>query len=206
MRAGAPAPSPSSSAPGTPDPAAAVSAPRWETVGRPGYLGSRRDTVHAEWDARFGGGNWRLAWDVAGHPFTRVQMTMLYEDAYLAHLAAHPALLDRLCAEARDVFDDAPSNVASGFDYSRQETAQTHVQDIAIRRVVSRLGRVFTGPDLIQIRDADGDHPLSVALSPGRVPFHRPDLLLRPELTGWWSPGSVESFYQSNKLLQVRRP
>jgi hypothetical protein len=89
-------------------------------------------------------------------------------------------------------------------DYTVQETGRTHVQDIAIRRVVARLGRQFEGDQLIQIRDALGDHPLSMALSPGQVPFHRPDVILLPEIEGWWLPGSVESFYQSNKLLQRR--
>ena len=44
---------------------------------------------------------------------------------------------------------------------------------------------------------------LSWSKSPGRVPFHMPGVLLDPELEGWWQPGSVESFYQSNKVLQV---
>jgi hypothetical protein len=42
-------------------------------------------------------------------------------------------------------------------------------------------------------------------LSPGRVPFHRPDLIEKPELNGWWEKSSVESFYQSNRLLQKRK-
>jgi hypothetical protein len=181
-----------------------VSGGAWRTAGRPGHFGSRRDALHAGYDARYGPGGWRLAWDVAGHPFDRERMTLLYEDAYHEHLRAHGDLLDELCREACDVYDDAPSNMASGLDYTRQETASTHVQDIALRRVVARLGRVFTGPAPVQIRHGAGGHPLSEALDPGRVPFHRPEWLLTPELEGWWLPGSVESFYQSNKLLQVR--
>lgn len=177
-------------------------ASHWETVERPGYFGSKREAKHAEYDQRFGVGNWRLAWDVNGQPFTREQMNMLYEDSYFEFLLAHPEVLDELVSVACDVYDDAPTNVESGLDYTCQETERTHVQDIAIRRAVSRLGRVFEGSELLQIRDNLGTHPLSMTLSPGRIPFHRKDLLLQPELEGWWEPGSVESFYQSNKVLQ----
>jgi len=31
------------------------------------------------------------------------------------------------------------------------------------------------------------------------------ELIKKPELTGWWKPGSIESFYQSNKILQVKK-
>lgn len=182
-----------------------LDADRYRLAGRPGYLGSRRDAQHAAWDAEHGPDGWRLAWTVNGHWFSREQMTMLYEDAYHAFLVAHPAVLDELTAAARDVYDDALTNVASGLDYGAQETSRTHVQDIAIRRAVSRLGRVFAGSQLIQIRDNLGDHPLSMTLSPGQVPFHLPELLHRPELGGWWLPGSVESFYQSNKVLLIAR-
>ena len=178
---------------------------RWMTIGRPGYFGSKREARHAELDAEHGAGNWRLAWIINGHAVSREQMTMLYEDAYYEFMSAKAHITERLLSEASDVYDDAPSNVLAGFDYSVQETNRTHVQDVAIRRVVARLGRAFSGAELIQIRDNLGTHPLSMVLSPGQVPFHRPEWLMEPELEGWWLPGSVESFYQSNKVLQVRR-
>jgi len=174
----------------------------WITVERPGYFGSHRQERHAEYNRLFGVKQWRLAWSVRGYPFSRAQMTMLYEDAYFAFLSQNEDVLEQLLAEASDVYDDATSNMKSGLNYGVQETERTHAQDIAIRRVVSRLGRVFDGPQPIQIRDALGEHSLSLTLSPGQVPFHLPDLLIQPELEGWWLPGSVESFYQSNKFLQ----
>jgi hypothetical protein len=177
---------------------------RWELVERPGYFGANRTKRHREYDERFGAGNWRLAWQVESEIFDRVEMTMLYEDAYFSYLSSHPRILDRLIREASDVFDDAPSNIGSELDYSRQETDRTHVQDIAIRRCVRRLGRHFAGLEPIQIRDVLGPHPLSKTLSPGRVPFHRLELLVNPQLKGWWRRNSVESFYQSNKILQRR--
>ena len=82
--------------------------------------------------------------------------------------------------------------------------AQVHIdiQDIAIRRCVLRRGVWFRGDKLIRIRQEKGDHQLSIILSPGRVPFHRADLIVKPEIEGWWEPGTIEAFYQSNRMLQ----
>lgn len=176
----------------------------WETVERPGYFGASRDRRHADYNEKYGPNGWRLAWDIAGEYHELLAAVALYEDAYYEHLKANPDQLEQLTAEALDVYDDQLSNVYSRYDYSRQETERTHLQDIAIRRSVLRLGRRFQGNTLIQIRDSLGEHPLSMSLSPGHVPFHLPDLIVQPELEGWWDPGSVESFYQSNKYLQRR--
>jgi hypothetical protein len=175
---------------------------QWVDIDRPGYFGAHREAILKEYDRVHGVGCWRLVWRVNNQSFSREQMQMLYEDSYFEFLRTHPQVLEQLLSEASDVYDDSLSNVASGFDYSLQETERTHVQDIAIRRAVSRLGRVFSGSAPLRIRDADGDHPLSLTLSPGRIPFHLPHLLIKPELQGWWLPTSVESFYQSNKVLQ----
>ena len=156
--------------------------------------------------ARYGKGNWRLVWDIGGNSVGRDGVVMLYEDAYYEFLRKNPDVLERLLRDASDVYDDAPSNVQSGFDYAKQETDRTHLQDISIRRCVLRLGRKFAGKSLVQIRDTQGSHPLSVTLSPGQVPFHMPALIKQPEATGWWKPGSTESFYQSNRILQVKKP
>lgn len=179
--------------------------PDWVDIDRPGYLGRHRDQRHAEWDAEYGEGNWHLAWQVGDIWVPWGAMCMLYEDAYYEYLKNHPDTLDRLCRDASDVYDDDPSNMDSGFDYSRQETDRTHVQDIAVRRCLIRHARWFQGTEPVQIRDSLGDHPLSVELSPGKVPFHKPDLLIRPEMQGWWDYGTVESFYQSNKYLRISR-
>lgn len=177
---------------------------KWLPVDRPGYLGKRRDGKYAEWDAKYGKGNWRLV-----HVFNESVLDFLgvcavYEDAYFEFLKSGLYVLRQLVSEASDVWDDAESNMESGLDYLKQETRRTHIQDIAIRRCLVRMGTKFWGDQPIRIRDKDGSHPLSLILSPGRVPFHHPEHISKPELEGWWLPGSVESFYQSNRFLQVR--
>ena len=178
----------------------------WRDFGRPGPLGKRRDEKCKEWDSMYGEDNWRLAWRV-GEIFVDFDGACeLYGDAYFEFLKSHSEVVQQLIRDASNVYDDNPSNIDSGFDYSKQETVRTHLQDIAIRCALKRLGVWFYGKKLIQIRHDIGKHPLSMALSPGKVPFHMPDIFDSPELEGWWDPGSVESFYQSFRVLQVKRP
>lgn len=177
---------------------------QWKMVGRPGYLGKERDERYAQWDRAYGVGVWRLVWKFGEVVTDFTGACAIYEDAYHCFLERNLRIRRRLIKEARDIYDDAPSNVDSCLDYTKQETARTHVQDIAIRRSLVRMGLRFQGSNLIQIRDKLGDHPLSLVLSPGRVPFHRCDLIEQPELQGWWRPASVEAFYQSNRYLQVK--
>ncbi|MFC1656649.1 hypothetical protein ACFL14_01630 [Patescibacteria group bacterium] len=174
-------------------------------VSRPGYLGKKRDAKYLEWDELYGKDSWRLVWNVRESSYCFLAMCALYEDAYYHYFENHPDVLQQLISEASGVYDDAQSNVFSGFDYTIQETNRTHIQDIAIRNAVVRFGEHFKGTELIQIRQEKGTHPLSITLSPGKVPFHRPEWIEIPKVPpSWWEPDSVEDFYQSNRWLAVR--
>ncbi|HOX30064.1 MAG TPA: hypothetical protein P5080_01355 [Candidatus Paceibacterota bacterium] len=177
----------------------------WITIATPGYLGAERDVRYKEWDEIYGEGNWRLVWVVNKTLVDFLGACALYEDAYYHFLKKNSAIVKKLVYDARDIYDDAPSNVESRFDYNHQETGRTHIQDIAIRRCMVRMGLWFMGNDLIQIRSSGKDEQvLGNILSPGNVPFHMPYLISEFELSGWWKPKSVESFYQSNRLFQIR--
>lgn len=173
-------------------------------IGRPGYIGKYRERRHKEWNEEYGKENWRLVWEVGETFVGFLGVCTLYEDAYYKFLQDNPDILEQLTTEAVNVYDDEPSNIESGFDYLKQETPRTHIQDIAIRRVLIRMGLCFQGKKLIRIRQEKGMHPLSVILSPGKVPFHRSNLIREPEIKGWWDSGTVESFYQSNRFLQAK--
>jgi hypothetical protein len=177
---------------------------KWLSVKRIGPLGGRRDSTFLHWDITYGPEKWRLAWLVNGIVTDYLGVCALYEDAYLKFFENNPDICNQLVEAASEVFDDNPSNVASSLNYLKQETDRTHVQDIAIRRCLVRMGLWFEGDELIQIRSTSDGHHLGKILSPGNVPFHRPDFIRQPELKGWWQPGSVESFYQSNRSLQIR--
>jgi hypothetical protein len=184
----------------------------WKLVDNtsPGYVGQLRNALWAERDAKYGKGNWQTIWLVRGNYLDYEEACGLYEDAYFEYFKKRPELLEFLLQAASDVYDDDPSNVASGFDYLKRGDVRTHIQDIAIRNCVKRCGREFRGNKLIQIRDRIGEHPLSLALSPGQVPFHKPELISDPDnleeiwSKAWWLPMSVEDFYQRAKRLVVR--
>jgi hypothetical protein len=184
----------------------------WKLVDNasPGYVGKRRNDLWAERDAQYGKGNWQTIWLVKGVYLEYEEACRLYEDAYFEYFKKRPELLEFLLEVASDVYDDDPSNVTSGLDYAKRGEVRTHIQDIAIRNCVKRFGREFRGNKLIQIRDRIGEHPLSLALSPGQVPFHKPELLSFPDnldeirSKAWWLPSSVEDFYQRAKRMVVR--
>lgn len=176
----------------------------WITVNRPGYLGKTRDEKFQQWNSTFGQNNWRLAWKYDGKDLSFINACFLYEQSYYYFFLYNRSILTELVTTASDVYDDHPSNVQSEINYLKQETVHTHIQDIAIRRSVFRHHQNFQGNELLQIRQEIGDHSLSVTLSPGKVPFHHPSRILKPQLIGWWDKNSVESFYQSNRVLQIK--
>lgn len=177
----------------------------WITVYRPGQFGKIKNFLYDTYFKWFGKEEvkWRLRWEWGEDLLPQEIAIQKYEDAYLYDSLKREELWLELINEASDVYDNSETNVESGFDYNKQETKATHLQDIAIRRVVRKRNWKFKGKKLIQIRSHDtywGDK-----LSPGRVKFHKPEKIKIPHLKGWWDENSVEDFYQSNKVLQIRK-
>ena len=167
-------------------------------LGRPGYAGSRGRKRRKRLDRLLGEDGWRSMHVWEGTLLDRAGATLLYEEAYYHHIARDPELqawLERFA----EVYDNDKSNLGSGCDYAVQEASSTHLQDIAIRRVMLRLGLRFKGyVGLLEVR---GKRSLGYRLNPGKVPFHQPGAILQPAIDGWWEPGSIEDFWQSNKVL-----
>jgi len=174
---------------------------RWISLCRPSYSGRRKLKRDIDRDSVFGQDLWRRAFIWGDRVIKYEDALQLYEDAYLSFLQSHPDVLQWLVKTASDVYDTSESNVLSGTDYGVQETAGTHLQDIAIRKCLVRLGKNFRGDHLVQVR---GKNSEGYILNPGNIRFHIPDRILKPEARGWWSAGSIESFWQSNKVLQVK--
>lgn len=174
----------------------------WKTIERPGNLGKERDTRYAMWDERYGKGNWRIMWVWNGRIITREFAYQLYEDGYYTDSFKREELWKELVSVAGEVYDIEPEDVQSGLDYLVQKAATTHLQDITIRRVVWRRGWHFQGDELVQIRGRKSYWGLK--LGPAKVPFHLPHLITEPHLKGWWDYNSIEDFYQSNRVLQVK--
>lgn len=172
-----------------------------EVDGLTGPTGKRREATHFWRDAVFGGGEWRQGWRYRSTILGRTEALQLYEDAYLAFLRTDGKTLDWICQTASEVYDNDVSNVESGLDYGVQEAEATHLQDIAVRRCLVRLGRQFEGRHLVQIRGHDSE---GFVLNPGQVPFHEPaEISSAGSKPTWWKPNSVEAFWQLNKILLV---
>lgn len=171
-------------------------------LGELGLFGRGKQAVFDRLDERFGTGNWAPRWYIDGKIEDKAGAIQHYEDGYFHFLQNKPDVLEWLVKTASDVYDNAESNVQSGLDYAVQETDATHLQDIAVRRVLQRLGRTFEGDHYVQIR---GHETEGFVLNPGQVPFHRPEIILpRSTERKWWNPDSVEALYQHNKALLVK--
>jgi hypothetical protein len=179
----------------------------WDTVEMPGYLGKKRDRVQEGWNRLYGEGNWRIAYQWGSLVVPKEMGLQLYEDGYYEFLKGQPSTLEWLIGTASDIYDTAPTNVQAGLDYYVQETPNNHIHDVAIRRAVLRLGKWFHGGRLIHVRSTDSE---GAVLSPGIVPFHLPEMIVKEDIKDyggkgiWWYPGTIEDFYQRNKVLQIR--
>ncbi len=165
------------------------------------YAGFKKDGIYRALDEKYGPSNWKAAHLLGSQVIDRQAAAELYGEAYFQHLQSHPKIADWLVRNAKEVYDYSPSNIDSGLDYSKQEGSATHLQDIAVRNALKRLGKEFKGTKLMQIRGHESD---GYCLNPGVIPFHDPKAILNMEQRGWWKPGSVEDFYQKNKALLVR--
>ncbi len=177
----------------------------WKTVDRPGQSGLKKDEITAEWNLKYGKNKWRKAWVFGDEIMDQQQAFKICEDAYYADSINRPEVWTKLIKEAKDIYDFFPEEVDSGLDYFKQHKL-TRFHDICIRRVLSRNGWKFQGAKLIQIRfDKDNPNWFSENFDPGKVQFHLREFILKPNLEGWWNKYSIEDFYQSNKLLQVKK-
>ena len=173
----------------------------WAVIlGERGYAGSRKADINAGFNEKFGVDNWKKVWFVDGKVEPREAILKYYEDGYFHFLNDNPAILEWLVNTASEVYDIDPSNVDSGLDYSIQECSATHLQDIAVRNVLKRLGKEFAGDHLVEIRGQESE---AYVLNPGQVPFHKPELIIGEYKKTWWKENSVEDFYQRNKALLI---
>lgn len=175
---------------------------RWQSIERPGFFGKKRDETFNKYHRMYGKENWRIAWQFPSSILKFSDACLAYEAAYYLDSFKREDLWKELAKTALEVYDHSPSDIESSLDYLIQNSNSTHLQDIAIRRVISRRGWKFEGDKLIQIRSHS--EYWGQKLSPGRVDFHIPKAILIPRLEGWWNKDSIEDFWQSNKVLQIK--
>lgn len=175
-------------------------------IKRPGYFGRRKSEIIADLDKKYGH-TWTLVWwsDIWVDEPREFESACkyFYELSYLSYLENNPKDVDTICSYG-EVIDNAPSNINSGLDYTIQEATSTHIQDIAVRNCLHRLGRKFEGPEdkILVIRGSDSN---GWKWNPGQIKFLQPSLIQQPSKAPKWAQkGSVEDFWQSNKYVAIK--
>jgi hypothetical protein len=110
-----------------------------------------------------------------------------------------------LVENACDVFDNDESNVVSGFNYFVQGRKLTHLQDIAIRRVLRTMQQSFNGERLIRVRKSRNSDSIGRSLSPKFVPFCHPEIVLGFDPQDRQRVTCVEDFWQNNRIVQFSK-
>ena len=190
----------------------------WTLVERPGFEGKAKRDNEGKWDRQYGEGNWKRVWKYGGEMLDFEGICKHYENAYFEHAKENPEIWLELLSCASDVYDNDFSNIHSGTDYSIQESGSIHIQDIAVRNVVRRMGWEFRGNRLVRVRKHSKEsyerkEDWGFHLSPGKIRYHEPWAIERPSVAElaeeegkepWYGVGTVEDMYQSNKWLAVR--
>lgn len=161
-------------------------------------LGSKREEILKKLDTKYGTNSWRFAWSFGDDKFINFEEACeKYEDSYERFLKRNRHIATYLSKNARDVYDTNPSNVSSRFEYTHQEDDATHIQDIAVRKVMAKLKIPFKGSKLIQVRGTSEDK-FGRLLSPMNVPFSQPQKVINSKK----DKPSVEDFWQKNRVIQ----
>lgn len=187
----------------------------WETIERPGYLGSRRDVVAAEWDMTFGVGNWRIAWQTADGRVLRYEdIFQLYVEGYVKYFKNHP--IEAIVAtsfsygydEDRVSREDAFDKYALWNIHGKSNQFHHAAFNVALEKV---LNMPFNGEDPVCVRTGkpgtpEDKRPAGWKWNPGRIPCTQPELIPShvPVDRQWWENGSIEDLYQRSKVLQVK--
>jgi hypothetical protein len=182
----------------------------WVTMKRPGWFGEVKDEMLRGYDEEYGAGNWRIRHQLGPRLLGLEEALRIYELCYELHfLNPHTRYLwTNLFQIARDVWTEEESDIESGVDYAIQKAKAPHYEDVSIRIIMQKYQQQFKGDKMIRIR-ADSKEVVGVALSSIHIPFIFPKFMQPtfsfPE-TLWWNrhEGSLEYFWHSNKILQVR--
>lgn len=171
-------------------------------IARMGQIGRAKDKFIAGMNRLFGEGNWTIGYSYGNSMISRDSALQLYEDSYVKFFQENRDVLNKLVKEASDVYDTYKTEVSSGTDWYNQTERSTHLQDIAIRRALTRLGEKFQGKRLRKVK-SDGHFP---ELSPGNIPFLQPELVnkFKKVEKKWIKPNTIEDFWQNNKIFMVK--
>lgn len=145
-----------------------------------GDLGQNRDKFLAKVTRVAGKGNWFWTFTL-GKKFYSWELGMqFYEDAFWEYFRGHANLLKNLVTNYNNIYVVNRFDAESGLDYRKQNQNQDHINDIAIRRCLTRFGINFKGKDLLNLHQTDYSDTV--------VPFHLSHLCDKKiSAKTWWA-------------------
>ncbi len=187
----------------------------WTTVDRPGYFGKGREEQEKLCNEKYGKDNWRLAWQTPqGTVLTYDGVIQEYIEGYTEYFRQHLDEAKYLTDNYSFAYDKEIITKEEAFDpyalYQKPGKANQfhHVAlNIALEKV---LDMPFTGKEAIKVRAGKPNTPIEEwpvgwKWHPGRIPCIHPEEIYNGEFPNqWWEKGSIEDFYQSNKVLQIK--
>lgn len=179
-------------------------------VSRPGYFGKNRTQIISQLDQKYLG--WQECWQIGDMILDFSEAVLLYDDSYYHYFNQNPQIVDWVISFG-ECYDSERSNIATGTNHDSKAIPR-HIQDVSVRRALVRLGTYFKnyyGNDhtlykeeqLLHIR---GKETNGFGLMPGNIPFHKPELIMTEQvdnMPSWIQPGTVESYWQSNKVIVI---
>lgn len=204
----------------------------FQVVERPGYFGKKRPEKEKEYNAKYGKGQWQERWQFDEDFLSLEEALKLYDMSYYEWLHDNRYWLDFISNEYKECYDNDPSNIESGCNHDPNAVPR-HIQDVSVRKAMKLLGVTFNSasPFLLQIRGPESNgywlspmiipfvfprfilkappstpkFPVSCILTTADVAESR-DWLAPPvgsPVKDWVRKGSVEEFYQRNKVIVI---
>lgn len=180
------------------------------------YNGFNKEKSKKDLNQKFGQDDWVEGHFFSGQVVPKTHAYKEYDEAYYEFFKKNPKIRNWIQKTASEVIDYAVSNIESGLNLTHQEGKAIHLQDIAVRRALTRLKldekginynldnlpkiKIFQGDHIVQIRDKNSE---GYILNPGQIPFHKPKEGIGKTVKSWWMPNSIEDIYQRNKVLLV---
>lgn len=196
----------------------------WKTVERIGYVGGDRDAYNKSWNIQHGHGNWRIAWETKEGTIEQFEdiFWKVYVPGYAEYFRSHMDEARFITNSYSFAYDHDLIEKPEAFNpkalYEKPNTHSNQFHHVALNIALEwNLGLQFRGQEPLQVREGKAklvyvgnsvledksSFPAGWRWSPGRIPAIRYDLVEKPR-QGWWQPGSIEDFYQSTKVLQVK--
>ena len=193
----------------------------WETVERPGYLGSHKEEFEKKWDELYGFNNigdknWRVSWETRdGKELSFERIFSEYVSGYSQHFRKNPEVLNYLIENSCFTYDIDPSITREqAFDPKALvgiPGIPNQFHHVAINIAIEEeLGLQFKGEAPIQVRGLKKTVPLEewsiiALLQPGFIKCLHSNLIRIPDKLIWWiNPDSIEGLYQYCKVVQRR--